>query len=202
MLELALLLMLLETAQQERDDVAAKILAALEGEWRFELGGRTGTRTVRTVFPRILVSWSERFDDGSTRGEGLLGYDSQKGEFFSSSVHDVPGAYGMMVGRFDPEERAVTYVPLHSGEGEAPHRVLFEMKDEDAFSYTMLQQVDDGSWAERWTARFQRARAPERGEGVSSRSLAVRTGELMDGGGLWHYDESRFRTVNRAREGW
>ncbi|HSF15734.1 MAG TPA: DUF1579 family protein [Vicinamibacteria bacterium] len=162
MLELALLLMLLETAQQERDEVAAEILAALEGEWRFELAGRTGTRTARTVFPSILVSWSERFDDGSTRGEGLEGYDREKGEFFSSSVHDVPGAYGMMVGGFDPEERVVTYVPLRSRENETNYRVRFHMPDQDAFSYTMLEQLDDGTWAERWTARFQRARAPPR----------------------------------------
>jgi hypothetical protein len=94
-------------------------------------------RTIRTVHPGILASSSEEFEGSSLRGEGLVGYDAPRGEFFSVSVHDVPGAYGILVGELDPEERAITYEPMRLEPGQNPYRVVFR---------------------ERSVARFERAR--------------------------------------------
>lgn len=49
---------------------------------------------------------------------------------------------------------------MRLAEGEAPHRVMFRMPEDDAFSYTMLERTEDGTWSLRWTAHFERARDP------------------------------------------
>jgi len=140
---------------------ARRILEALPGTWRFKLGKKTtGTRVVEHLYPGSVVKWSETFDGRDVGGNGFLGHVPGRKLFFSMTVHNVAGEYGVMTGRIKPNEDTIVFETTHLPEDADPFKAVFRMSGRQHFTYTAFVKGDDGEWSTAWVATFKRQGAP------------------------------------------
>lgn len=126
------------------------------GEWYFELGQRTGTRTVLAEYPSHLISYKETFSGTDVHGTGFIGYAPETNLFYSFGAHSIPGTYSLKHGKLDAKEDKITFVP-QGDESERPFEVIWQRVSDNQFSSTFVYILEDGSRDEQWVATFSRA---------------------------------------------
>ncbi len=135
--------------QSSRLEPARGILRTLIGTWRFEMwfAGNfdgapdvSGTRLVTTMFDDLrLLQWTEELDHSPIQTQGLIGFDSQSGRFFSSSVSSAGPAPQFMTGIVDTAEPLITFRQIADSADQAFSLTLL---DADHFRAAAL----DRSW--------------------------------------------------------
>ena len=144
-------------ASSDQNLRASHILKTLPGRWTFALGERTsGRRAIETLYPDMVLKWSETFDGRDVVGDGFLGWNSESGEFFSMAVHNRAGEYGHMTGRLADSGHVIEWTPAAPKPGRKPFKSVFELVNENQFTSTALVQSEDGQWETSWVARFTR----------------------------------------------
>ena len=126
----------------------------LEGDWRFTLGSRSGTRTYRLITPGHALAWREEFDDSDLIGEGCTAYIESEARFVSLSIHNRAGAIGVMSGTPSPSFDEIVYEP-QSVDEETRVEIVWSRNGENAFQFKAYSVLKN----ERkllWTANFKR----------------------------------------------
>jgi len=99
---------------------ARTVLHQLVGRWRFAIWfagnfdgppDATGTRVVAALYDDLRVQWTETYDD-SSRSQGVLGFDSRLGRFYSSAVYSDGSGVQLLTGDPNPAEPLITFTPL------------------------------------------------------------------------------------------
>lgn len=133
---------------------ARSIFRNLVGTWRFEIWfagnfdgapDATGTRVVRALFDDLRVEWTEELDQSQLRGQGIIGFDSRSGRFFSTSVYNAGSAPEFMAGILDNAEPRITFRPIPLSADASPGQQLVQssaltMLDQNHFTWTALDR--------------------------------------------------------------
>jgi len=99
---------------------ARTVLHQLVGRWRFAIWfagnfdgppDATGTRVVAALYDDLRVQWTETYDD-SSHSQGVLGFDSHLGRFYSSAVYSDGSGVQLLTGDPNPAEPLITFTPL------------------------------------------------------------------------------------------
>ena len=137
-----------------RRALAEETLHWLQGEWRFKLGERTGVRIVKEAYADHLIFWRETFDGIDVEGQGYTGYAPENDQFYSFSVHNIAGEFGMMLGKMNDQATEITY---RSALDSSPsYEVVWRKLDDNRFSFSLYEALQEGDAQERWTAVFTR----------------------------------------------
>jgi hypothetical protein len=140
-------------APSERSVAAARsVLHRLVGRWHFAIWfagnfdgapDATGTRDVEALYDELRVQWTEQHDD-SSRSQGIIGFDSHSGRFFSSAVYSDGAGVELMAGMLDSAEPLIAFTPLAPGDADrsAMQSFTLALVDQDHFTWRPL----DRSW--------------------------------------------------------
>ena len=118
-------------ADQPSLQPARSVLRQLVGRWRFAtwFAGNfdgppdaTGTRVVAALYDDLRLEWTETHDD-SSHSQGVLGFDSRVGRFYSSAVYSDGSGVQLLTGAPSPAEPLITFTPLPAPQ---PDRRLME----------------------------------------------------------------------------
>jgi len=138
---------------------ARTVLHQLVGRWRFAIWfagnfdgppDATGTRVVAALYDDLRVQWTETYDD-SSRSQGVLGFDSHLGRFYSSAVYSDGSGVQLLTGDPNQAEPLITFTPLTPA--SKPDRQLME-----SFTLTVIDP-DHFTWVpldRGWRAVFTR----------------------------------------------
>ena len=137
---------------------ARSVLHQLVGRWRFAIWfagnfdgppDATGTRVVAALYDDLRLEWTETHDD-SSHSQGVLGFDSRVGRFYSSAVYSDGSGVQLLTGAPSPAEPLITFTPLPAPQ---PERRLM-----DSFTLTVIDP-DHFTWVpldRGWRAVFTR----------------------------------------------
>ena len=142
-----------DATTSERREIVEDALRWMQGEWRFELGARTGVRVVEAAFPDHLISWRETFDEIEIEGRGYIGYAPDEDSLYSFAAHSIAGEYAMMTGQMNAKGDEIIYRPV--ADASLDYHVVWRKLDEVRFSYSLFEKKEDRS-IKRWTAIFER----------------------------------------------
>ena len=151
-------------AAQPRLEPARSVLRHLVGRWRvvIRFAGNfdgppdaSGTRVVEALFDDLRLQWTEELDSAQSRSQGIIGFDSRTGRFYSTAVHSTGSGAELLTGTLDLAEPLITFSPVGPSPGAGPARQAMEsftlrMVDPDHFTWA---PVDRG-----WRAVFTRER--------------------------------------------
>jgi hypothetical protein len=99
---------------------ARSVLHQLVGRWRFAIWfagnfdgppDATGTRVAAALYDDLRLEWTETHDD-SSHSQGVLGFDSRVGRFYSSAVYSDGSGVQLLTGAPSPAEPLITFTPL------------------------------------------------------------------------------------------
>ena len=147
-------------ARPSADDAAVARAAALEparsmlrhlvGRWRVEIRfagnfdgppDASGTRVVVALFDDLRLQWTEQLDSARTRSQGLLGFDSRSGRFYSSTVDSTGSGAEFLTGTVSLSEPLVTFVPVAASSGQdTVGAFVWTMVDQDHFTWAPLDR--------------------------------------------------------------
>ena len=133
-------------AREALIEPARSMLRHLVGRWRVEIRfagnfdgppDASGTRVVAPLFDDLRLQWTEALDSSRTRSQGLLGFDSRSGRFYSSTVDSAGSGAEFLTGTLSTLEPLVTFIPIAPASGQ---------KATESFTWTMVDQ-DHFTWA-------------------------------------------------------
>ena len=133
-------------ARESALEPARSMLRHLVGRWRVEIRfagnfdgppDASGTRVVAALFDDLRLQWTEELDSARTRSQGLLGFDSRSGRFYSSTVDSAGSGVEFLTGTLSTLEPLVTFIPIAPASGQ---------KGTESFTWTMVDQ-DHFTWA-------------------------------------------------------
>jgi len=142
------------SADENPSKSPAEIFSWLEGDWRFTLGSRSGTRTYRVIEPGHAVVWNEGFDDSDLTGDGISTYIDAERRYVSLSVHNRADAAGLMFGAPNPSLDQIIFRPQFS-ESDTEVEIIWTRNGEDAFGFHAYS-VSENERKLLWTAQFTR----------------------------------------------
>ena len=99
---------------------ARSVLHQLVGRWRFAIWfagnfdgppDATGTRVAAALYDDLRLEWTETHDD-SSHSQGVLGFDSRVGRFYSAAVYSDGSGVQLLTGAPSPAEPLITFTPL------------------------------------------------------------------------------------------
>jgi len=129
---------------------ARSMLRHLVGRWRVEIRfagnfdgppDASGTRVVVALFDDLRLQWTEQLDSARTRSQGLLGFDSRTGRFYSSTVDSAGPGAEFLTGSVSLNEPLVTFVPVGASSGrDTAGSFTWTMVDQDHFTWAPLDR--------------------------------------------------------------
>ena len=125
---------------------ARSMLRHLVGRWRVEVRfagnfdgepDASGTRDIEALFDDLRLQWTEALDSLRVKSQGMIGFDSRTGGFYSTSVDSAgPGAQ-LLTGTLDLAEPLITFSPAA---GTAGASFALRMVDQDHFIWSPLDR--------------------------------------------------------------
>jgi uncharacterized protein DUF1579 len=100
---------------------AHSVLHQLVGRWRFAIWfagnfdgppDASGTRVVDTLYNNLRLQWSEQLDHSASLSQGIIGFDSETGRFYSSAVYSDGAGVELLSGTVSPSDPLVTFSPV------------------------------------------------------------------------------------------
>jgi uncharacterized protein DUF1579 len=97
---------------------ARSMLRHLVGRWRVEVRfagnfdgapDASGTRVVEALFDDLRLQWTEALDSLRLKSQGMIGFDSRTGQFYSTSVDSAGSGAQMLTGTIDLAEPVITF---------------------------------------------------------------------------------------------
>ncbi|HEV8305994.1 MAG TPA: DUF1579 family protein [Gemmatimonadales bacterium] len=133
---------------------ARSMLRHLVGRWRVEIRfagnfdgapDASGTRVVETLFDDLRLQWTEALDSAQNRSQGVLGFDSRTGRFYSTAVHSTGSGAELLTGTLDLAEPLITFTPAAPSADAGAARQAMEsfalrMVDQDHFIWSPLDR--------------------------------------------------------------
>jgi hypothetical protein len=141
--------------------LAGDVLSTLAGNWRFEVrfaGNFTGapdgsgTRVFEALYDSLRLQWHETVDSSSVSAQGVIGFDADKGRFYSSAVYSSGSGMELLTGMLDLAEPLVSFKPV------APSSANVAQQGVESFTLRMIDQ-DHFTWSpidRSWRAVFTR----------------------------------------------
>lgn len=141
-------------AGRARFEPARSVLRHFVGRWRVEIRfagnfdgppDAAGTRIVALLFDDLRLQWSEELDSAQTRSQGVIGFDTRAGLFYSTAVHSTGSGAELLTGTLDLAEPLITFSPVAPSPGADPGRQAMEsftlrMVDPDHFTWSPLDR--------------------------------------------------------------
>ncbi len=124
-----------------RVEPARSVLRNLVGRWHVEVRfagnfdgapDASGTRVVTTLFDDLRLQWTEALDSSRVKSQGMIGFDSRTGQFYSTAVDSTGSGAEMVTGTLDVAEPVITFNTAF----------VLRMVDQDHFTWSPL----DRSW--------------------------------------------------------
>lgn len=118
---------------------ARSVLRNLVGRWRVEVRfagnfdgapDASGTRVVAPLFDDLRLQWTEELDSLRVKSQGMIGFDSRTGQFYSTAVDSAGTGVQMLSGTLDMSEPLITF-------GGA---FVLRMVDQDHFIWSPLDR--------------------------------------------------------------
>jgi len=133
---------------------ARSMLRNLVGRWRVEIRfagnfdgapDAAGTRVVELLFDDLRLQWTEELDSAQSRSQGVIGFDSRTGAFYSTAVHSSGSGAELLTGTLDMAEPLITFSPLApsrgaASDGRAMEFFILRMIDADHFTWAPLDR--------------------------------------------------------------
>ncbi|HEY3222094.1 MAG TPA: DUF1579 family protein [Gemmatimonadales bacterium] len=137
-------------AAQPALEPARSILRHLVGRWRVEIrfaGNFDGapdasaTRIVDTLFDDLRLQWTEVENDTHLSSQGVLGFDTRTGRFYSTAMHSGGAGAEFLTGTMNLLEPVVTFAPMAPTAGQqASESFKWTMVDPDHFIWAPLDR--------------------------------------------------------------
>jgi hypothetical protein len=141
-------------AAQPSLEPARSMLRNLVGRWRVEIRfagnfdgapDAAGTRVVEPLFDDLRLQWTEELDSAQSRSQGVIGFDSRTGGFYSTAVHSSGSGAELLTGTLDMAEPLITFSPLApsrgaDSDGRAMEFFILRMIDADHFTWAPLDR--------------------------------------------------------------
>lgn len=142
-------------------DTARRILAVLEGHWKFELttvsneAGRQleGSRVFSPSHNPLALRWEEEIDELDAKISGVLGFDGETNRWYEFALAGT-GAGEFTIGAWD-EEGGIVFEHRASGDPLSRLRTSLRIMAEDRFEFVRLEEAG-GQFREQWRAVFTR----------------------------------------------
>ncbi len=131
------------------------LITRLAGTWAFTHGQQSGIRVITPRFGGLVAEISETFDDGKTRGIGLLSYDPTRNEYLETMIFNAAGAVGVLRGAPDKGGSRIRFTPAFE-KGAPATRAVLTLASEEHFFFQMQQQAASGEWVTTSQADFHR----------------------------------------------
>jgi len=138
---------------------ARSLLHQLVGRWRFAIwfagnfdgpADASGTRVIEALYDDLRLQWTEQHDSSTSQSQGVIGFDPNTGQFYSSAVYSDGSGVQILTGALNPAEPLVTFTPV-----VAPQPARRPM---ESFTLTVIDH-DHFTWApldRGWRAVFTR----------------------------------------------
>jgi len=137
-----------------RLEPARSMLRRFVGRWRVEIRfagnfdgapDASGTRVVSALFDDLRLQWTEELDSAQSRSQGVIGFDSRTGGFYSTAVHSSGSGAELLTGTLDMAEPLITFSPLApsrgaDSDGRAMEFFILRMIDADHFTWAPLDR--------------------------------------------------------------
>ncbi len=126
-------------APEVRVEPARSVLRNLVGRWRVEIRfagnfdgapDASGTRVVAAMFDDLRLQWTEALDSSRVKSQGMIGFDSRTGQFYSTAVDSAGTGAELLTGTIDVAEPVITF-------GGA---FVLRMIDQDHFTWSPLDR--------------------------------------------------------------
>jgi len=126
-------------AAEARVEPARSVLRNLVGRWRVEVRfagnfdrapDASGTRVVAALFDDLRLQWTEELDSARVKSQGMIGFDSRTGQFYSTAVDSAGTGAELLTGTLDMAEPVITF-------GGA---FVLRMVDQDHFTWSPLDR--------------------------------------------------------------
>jgi len=125
-----------------RVEPARSVLRNLVGRWHVEVRfagnfdgapDASGTRVVAALFDDLRVQWTEALDSSRVKSQGMIGFDSRTGGFYSTAVDSTGTGAELLTGTLDMAEPLI----LFTSPGGA---FVLRMVDRDHFTWSPLDR--------------------------------------------------------------
>ena len=125
---------------------ARSVLRSLVGRWRVEVRfagnfdgapDASGTRVIEALFDDLRVQWTEALDSLRVKSQGMIGFDSRTGRFYSTAVDSAGAGAELLTGTLDLAEPLITFNPAPATRGAS---FALRMVDQDHFIWSPLDR--------------------------------------------------------------
>jgi len=133
-------------APEVRVEPARSVLRNLVGRWRVEIRfagnfdgapDASGTRVVAAMFDDLRLQWTEALDSSRVKSQGMIGFDSRTGQFYSTAVDSAGTGAELLTGTLDVAEPLIIFGPAAASPGAA---FVLRMIDQDHFTWSPLDR--------------------------------------------------------------
>jgi len=132
-------------AREALIEPARSVLRNLVGRWRVEVrfaGISTarrclGTRVVAALFDDLRLQWTEELDSSRVKSQGMIGFDSRTGRFYSTAVDSAGTGAELLTGTLDVAEPLIMFSPAAASPGGD---FVLRMVDQDHFTWAPLDR--------------------------------------------------------------
>ena len=129
-----------------RVEPARSVLRNLVGRWHVEIRfagnfdgapDASGTRVVAAMFDDLRLQWTEALDSSRVKSQGMIGFDSRTGQFYSTAVDSAGTGAELLTGTLDVAEPLIIFGPAAASPGAA---FVLRMIDQDHFTWSPLDR--------------------------------------------------------------
>jgi hypothetical protein len=135
-----------DVAIEARLEPARSMLRHLVGRWRVEVRfagnfdgapDASGTRIVEALFDDLRLQWTEALDSLRVKSQGMIGFNSRTGRFYSTAVDSTGSGAELLTGTLDLAEPLITFSPAAATPGPS---FALRMVDQDHFIWSPLDR--------------------------------------------------------------
>lgn len=125
---------------------ARSLLRNLVGRWRVEIRfagnfdgapDASGTRVVSALFDDLRLQWTEELDSSRVKSQGMIGFDSRTGGFYSTAVDSTGSGAELLTGTLDLAEPVIAFGPAARSTDAS---FILRMIDIDHFTWAPLDR--------------------------------------------------------------